>query len=206
MEPHDGDPERERWERWAPTYDRSLFQPMFFRRVHEGVLRALSPVWSERVLDVGCGTGNLTVGIARLGARGVGADAAPAMVREAGAKRSGLAATFVAAAAERLPFERDSFDAAVTAVSAHHWEDAAAGMRELGRVVRPGGRVVVADVGRLGPALDLLRRVFVADIEHHHGWAPGDLASLLYAGGFKDVRTKSQRLLGVPIVFLAASR
>jgi SAM-dependent methyltransferase len=58
-------------------------------------------------------------------------------------------------AAEALPFADASFDLVATRYSAHHWTDMAAGMKEINRVLRPGGRAVIIDVVSPGPpALD----------------------------------------------------
>ncbi|MEX0833837.1 MAG: methyltransferase domain-containing protein [Actinomycetota bacterium] len=198
--------ERQRWDDWAPTYDRSWFQRGFFRKVHDGVLEALSPAKGERILDVGCGTGNLAMRIAGQGARVAGADAAPAMLLEAASKGRGRLLGLVAAVAEQLPFAEGAFDAAVTVMSAHHWVDPKAGVGELARVLHPGGRVVLADIGRLGPLVDLLRRVFVANTEHHSGWTPAELAALLYMAGFRNARMRTMRLLGTNVVLIAADR
>ena len=58
-------------------------------------------------------------------------------------------------AAEALPFADASFDLVVTRYSAHHWTDMAAGVKEIRRVLKPGGRAVIIDVVSPGPpALD----------------------------------------------------
>ena len=128
------------------------------------------------------------------------------MISQASAKRDGLRTTFAVGAAENLPFADSAFDAAVTAVSAHHWKDPAAGIEELHRVVRAGGRLVLADIGRLGPVLDTFRKVFFRKVEHHHGWKPQELSDLLYQAGFKRVRLYEEHMLGAPLVIMTARR
>lgn len=144
--------------------------------------------------------------IAGHGARVVGADAAPAMLVQAARKAGGRNVVLVAAGAEQLPFVDGAFDAAVTAISAHHWVDPGAGFKELARVLHPGGRVVVADVGRFGPIVDLLRKALVANTEHHPGWWAAEFAALLYGSGFRKVRMKRIRLLGTTVLMIAAGR
>jgi ubiquinone/menaquinone biosynthesis C-methylase UbiE len=191
----------------SSRYDRSIFQPLFFRRVHQRVLEALRPTAGERILDVGCGTGKLAALIASAaGSRVDGVDAAPGMVAQAVENHGGRRLAFAVASAEALPYPDGLFDAAVTAISAHHWEDAAKGFAELARVVRIGGRVVVADVGSLGPVVELMRRMQVVDPNHHPGWDPRELGDLLYAAGFRSVRTRTARVMGGAVVLVAARR
>ena len=117
------------------------------------------------VLDVGCGTGALLRALAdRLPARVAlsGVDPAPAMI-EVG--RAGLGAyprvRLARAGAERLPFGNASFDLVVSTVSFDHWADQPAGLAEVARVLRPGGRLVLVDlfaIGWLRPIAALGRR------------------------------------------------
>jgi SAM-dependent methyltransferase len=101
----------------------------------------------ERVLDVACGTGNLSLPAARAGARVTGIDIAPALVAQLArrATAEGLAVDAREGDAEALPFADGSFDTVVTmfgAMFAGHPERAAA---ELLRVTRAGGRIAMAN-------------------------------------------------------------
>ena len=101
----------------------------------------------ERVLDVACGTGNLSLPAARAGASVTGVDIAPNLIAqaEANAAAEGLSITFEVGDAEQLPYGNDSFDTVVTmfgAMFAARPERAAA---ELLRVARPGGRIAMAN-------------------------------------------------------------
>ncbi|HET8834604.1 MAG TPA: class I SAM-dependent methyltransferase [Gemmatimonadales bacterium] len=101
----------------------------------------------ERVLDVACGTGNLAIPAARMGARVTGIDIAPNLIVQARleARAAGCDITFEVGDAESLPYLDGQFDVAVTmfgAMFAYRPERAAA---ELLRVTRPGGRVAMAN-------------------------------------------------------------
>ena len=95
-----------------------------------------------RVLDAGCGHGDLCAAAAARGARTVGIDLAEGMVRAARAAHPEL--DFRVADAEDLPFADGDFDAALAAFVVNHQPHPERGARELQRVVAPGGRVAVA--------------------------------------------------------------
>jgi SAM-dependent methyltransferase len=95
-----------------------------------------------RVLDAGCGHGDLCAAAAARGARTVGVDLAEGMVRAAQAAHPGL--EFRVADAEDLPFPDASFDAALAAFLVNHLAHPERGAQELARVVAAGGRVAVA--------------------------------------------------------------
>jgi ubiquinone/menaquinone biosynthesis C-methylase UbiE len=106
-----------------------------------------------RVLDLGCGTGVLTREIAdRLDARSggisIGIDAAAKMIAAAEKKRSSETCRFEVAAAEDLPYEDASFDAVASSMFFHHvpLDLKEMTLNEACRVVKPGGRLVIADM------------------------------------------------------------
>lgn len=117
---------------------------------------ALSP--GLVVLDIATGAGRTAVSMAPRVGKVVAADLTPEMLREA----RGLAADtgcrnidFVAADAESLPFADASFDRVTCRVAPHHFPDLRAAIREMMRVVRPGGMVGIVDsISPEDPALD----------------------------------------------------
>jgi ubiquinone/menaquinone biosynthesis C-methylase UbiE len=140
-----------RFGRWASTYDEDWLQPRFFEPVQEATLRraALLAPDPRRLLDVGCGTGALLRKAAdRFPTADLsGVDPAAGMVEAARKSwRGDRPARFVRAAAEALPFESGEFDLVTSTVSFHHWQDQQAGLHEIGRVLAPGGSVVLADM------------------------------------------------------------
>lgn len=107
----------------------------------------------DRALDVCCGTGDLTIELGhRVGPRGsaVGIDFSEAMLVRAREKsdRSTAPLTFVQGDALALPFEDDDMDAATVAFGARNLSDLGGGIREMVRVVRPGGRIVILEITR----------------------------------------------------------
>jgi SAM-dependent methyltransferase len=105
-----------------------------------------------RVLEVGCGPGHLSIRLARRhGLEVTGLDLDPAMVERARATVDRLGdrdehrPSFLVGDVASLAFPDGSFDLVVSTLSMHHWADPAAGLAEIGRVLRPGGRALVWD-------------------------------------------------------------
>jgi ubiquinone/menaquinone biosynthesis C-methylase UbiE len=106
---------------------------------------ALKP--GERVLDVACGTGNLTIPAAQTGAKVTGVDIAPNLLEQGRerAKAEGLAIQFDEGDAEDLPYEDASFDTIITMFGAMFAPQPEITAAELIRVCRPGGRIAMAN-------------------------------------------------------------
>ena len=105
-----------------------------------------------RVLDIGCGSGELAVILTeRLpGARVVGLDCSPPMIALARRyERADGRLRFEIGDAVELPFEPGTFDIVVSTLSLHHWPDAGAAFAEIGRVLRPGGVALLYDLALL---------------------------------------------------------
>jgi ubiquinone/menaquinone biosynthesis C-methylase UbiE len=156
-----------RFDRRASTYEDSTLQQFLFVPVQQTALQLALQLLPQarRVLDVGCGTGRLLRGARQCypTAELVGVDLAGRMVATAIAVTpTKLAVRYVHGRAERLPFADDVFDLVFATLSLRHWTNAPAGIAEIGRVLTPGGMLVLADVfpscRRPGPAVPMLRR------------------------------------------------
>jgi SAM-dependent methyltransferase len=101
----------------------------------------------ERVLDVACGTGNVAIPAARTGADVVGVDLVPSLLAQGrhAAAEEGLDVRFEAADCEALPYADASFDAALTMFGVMYAARPERAAAELLRVVRAGGRIVMAN-------------------------------------------------------------
>jgi SAM-dependent methyltransferase len=131
------------------TLSRLLLGP-FFGRIAADVA-AVAPD-GARVLEVGCGPGRLSIRLAgQHGLDVTGVDLDPAMIGRARANadrpRNGEARrpSFLVGDVASLAFPDRSFDLVVSTLSMHHWADPTAGLAEIGRVLRPGGRALVWD-------------------------------------------------------------
>ena len=97
-----------------------------------------------RALDVATGTGDLAIELASRGGDVVGSDFSEGMLARARTKAPGL--TWEPADAMALPYPDDAFDAATVGFGARNFGDLSQGLREMVRVVRPGGRVVILEI------------------------------------------------------------
>jgi SAM-dependent methyltransferase len=154
----------------------------------------------QRALDVGCGPGALTAQLVdRLGAAAVSAvDPSPPFVAAARDRFPGVDVR--AAAAEQLPYPDDTFDVALAQLVVHFMADPVAGLREMARVTRPGGRVLACvwdhSGGGGGPLAVFWEAVHDIDPEARGeadlpGSREGHLAELCTAAGLTDVEPSS---------------
>ena len=128
-------------ERYDLTNDvLALGQTRLWRRA---VVDAVAPLPGERILDLAAGTGTSSVPFSRAGAMVVPTDFSLGMLRVG--KRREPYLPFVAGDGMRLPFRDGAFDAATISFGLRNIHDRMAGLRELLRVVRPGGRLVVCE-------------------------------------------------------------
>lgn len=150
----------------AEVYE-EFFLPALFEPWVGRVADAARVEPGQRVLDVACGTGVLARALAdrvRPGGSVVGLDVNEGML--AVARRKAPAIEWVEGAAESLPFEDERFDAVVSQFGLMFFDDRRGAIREMVRVLRPGGRLAVAVWDRLertpgyAAMADLLRRLF----------------------------------------------
>jgi SAM-dependent methyltransferase len=131
------------------TVSRVLLGPFLGRIAAD--IAAVAPD-GARVLEVGCGPGHLSIRLARQhGLEVTGLDLDPAMITRARANADRLGdsdqhrPSFLVGDVASLAFADGSFDLVVSTLSMHHWADPTAGLAEIGRVLRPGGRALVWD-------------------------------------------------------------
>ncbi len=133
----------------------------FVPRLAGGVVEWLNPQPGERILDLGCGDGQLTAQLAESGARVEGVDASASMV--AAARRRGIPVT--EASAEKLPFSNGEYDAVFSNAALHWVRNQDAMLAEVRRVLGPGGRFV-AEMGGQGN-IAAIRIALIAVLERH---------------------------------------
>ncbi|MDP9345695.1 MAG: class I SAM-dependent methyltransferase [Actinomycetota bacterium] len=180
-------------------YDPVLALTMRERTFRPAVVAAAVKDEPAAILDVGCGTGTLAIALAEAAPDAVvtGVDGDPAILDRARHKATDADASVVFAEgrAERLPFADASFDCVTSTLMLHHLtpEPKRQALREAARVLRPGGRLVIADWGRprdpVAAAGFLAVRLLdgVAPTRDH---AAGRLPELMTATGLTGVHTE----------------
>lgn len=153
-----------------------------------------------RVLDVGCGAGHASFAVAAKVAEVIAYDLSAPMLAVVSqtAKEKGLMNIQVEkGVAEALPFADGSFDVVISRYSAHHWHDVGQALREIKRVLTPGGRVILMDVVSPGhPLLDIhLQTVEVLrDTSHVRDYTPGEWLAMFTGSGLLVREVTSDRL------------
>ncbi len=187
---------REQFNRQAAHYDRQWND--WNQESLNWILDRAGFTGSERVLDVATGGGFTALACAPRAAEVTALDVATAML-EQGRRRAeelGLAnMRFVEGAAESLSFPDESFDVVTCRIAPHHFHDVAAFARESRRVLRGGGRFLLADstvpdqdptAGRWQNEVELLR-----DPSHHRNLTPNEWRAVVEAAGLNVLAMES---------------
>lgn len=212
---------RAMFDRIAPIYDamnRVFTMGLDGRWRRLAAASAVRP--GDRVLDAACGTGDLAIAAREAGGDVTGLDFSERMLERA--RRKSEAIEWILGDVLALPFDDSTFDAATIGFGIRNVEDLDAGLRELARVVRPGGRLAVLEItrprGALRPFFKLWFDVLIplagkllpggvafsylpASVRRFPG--PNELTDALRRAGFEDV---SYRLLAGGIVSLHVGR
>ena len=195
---------RRTFDRWAAAFDRSrILKALRGRALRE--VGALSP--DDRYLDIACGAGRLVLEAAPRVERAVGLDLAPKMIERARshADKSGESAEFHVGSAQELPFGDGEFTVITCTTAFHHFPDPPAAVKEIARVLAPGGRVLLADMNSDTPPIAVtdavLRRVERGHVRFHKS---SDLEAFLSDAGLAVARTR--RTLAWTYAFLLATK
>lgn len=185
-----------------PGYD--LLTRLFgFNRVHETLIAQAELADGHRVLEIGCGTGNLAIRAKKThpAVSVVGSDPDPLALSRAQRKTVQLnGIRFERGYAQRLPYADGEFDRVLSSMMLHHLDDDAksAAAAEVFRVLRPSGRVHLVDMGGDMTARDGLSARLVMHSPHAAGNLGDAIPRLLRAAGLDctEVATQRHRFVG----------
>ncbi|WP_369830787.1 class I SAM-dependent methyltransferase [Mycobacterium sp. 1245805.9] len=182
-----------------PCYD--VFSRLLgMNRVHENLIAQADLADSRRILEIGCGTGNLIIRAKRRHPEleAVGCDPDPRALERA--RRKTDAVRFEQGYAERLPYADGEFDRVLSSMMLHHIANDAksAAAEEIFRVLRPGGRLHLVDIGGDVSADDGLVPRLIRRNPHAAGNLGDAIPRLLRAAGLEctQVATHRQRVVG----------
>ena len=182
------------------------------RRWRKRTRQCLELTPGQKVLDLAAGTGVSTAELMRSGAHAIGCDFSIGMVRTGHATRGRQGVPLVAGDGMHLPFADGVFDAVTISFGLRNIADPEVALREMARVVRPGGRLVVCEFSRptFGPFryvyLNYLMRIlpwiakrvssnaeaYVYLAESIRAWPPqDDLARTIAGAGWSKVRYRN---------------
>jgi len=199
------------FDRIAPRYDllNGLITLGLHRRWKRAAIEALGAAPASRVIDLGCGTGDLLFELARAGVRGIGVDISAGML--AAARRRSAPGALTRASADALPFPSRSCDGLVCGFALRNFVSIEPVLREAARVLRPGARIALVEVDRpRARVLAALHRVWFERMVPLIGRVASDAAAYRYLpasasylpdetslrrlverAGFTDVRKRS---------------
>lgn len=155
------------------------------RLEQQALLDMLGTLDGKRVLDAGCGDGAFSLLLARRGAEVTGLDSDPAMIAAA-RKRVEIQrfpAQFVEGTVVRLPFPDATFDCVLAVTVLCFVDDTAPAMAEMGRILRPGGRLVIGELARWS---------LWAAIRRLRGWLGAKTWSRARFRSSRDLRTLAE--------------
>lgn len=170
-----------KFNRDAATYEQTS-DGRFCARVYPEIVREIGAAPCRSLLDVGCGTGAILSSVP-MEIRRCGLDLSEKMIGRA-KETLGGAAELKVGDAEALPWRGDEFDAVCCTFSFHHYPHPDRVLAEIGRVLRPGGRLILADPWLPWPLLPLLNVMLrYCDGGDCREYSKGGMKKLLSAAG-----------------------
>jgi ubiquinone/menaquinone biosynthesis C-methylase UbiE len=162
-------------------------------------------LWREgdnhaRLLDLGCGAGHASFAAATHVGSVVSYDLSEQMletVAQEAARRELHHIQTQQGVAESLPFADASFDVVISRYSAHHWHDVPGALREIHRVLKPTGKLIIMDMASSGrPVLDIYLQTveMLRDPSHVRNYSQGEWLAMANSRGFRVVQLQADRL------------
>ena len=182
----------EEFSKWAENYDNPLTS-ITFRKTNEKIVQLLNPKRNSSFLDVGCGSGILIKNLLALNSniKLYGLDITPKTVEVAKRKFGNEPNVEITlGSAVKMPYQDNTFDYVTCASSFHHHPDPLQSAKEMVRVLKPGGRLLILDMCIEG----LLRKILfkVENVYHNEGkvyrLTNKEMYDLYKKVGLKDIK------------------
>ena len=181
---------------WAKTYDRSFLLGYWLRRMQADVVSFVEKSKGLKLLDVGCGTGELLLMLSEKlenpGLYGIDISKNMLMIAE---KKLGGKALLKISDVESLPFKDNEFDYVITCEAFHHYLNQNKAINEMKRVLKDGGKLIIADVNFF---FDIFHRIFEV-------FEPGcvrvnnrnEFIKMFELNGFDNIKQKRSNVCGL---------
>lgn len=175
----------------ADNYEES-FDGKYVMPMYEGILKRLKEKTSGKILDIGCGTGNVLVQLANGKRELYGIDLSEKMA-ETATKRLGEKAVVTVADAQFIPYPERTFDILICNASFHHYPHPGEVLREMHRVLKPGGMLLLGEGYALQPFRMLLNFYFrFSKSGDFHSYGIHELKNMLSRNNFQIHFTKQK--------------
>jgi ubiquinone/menaquinone biosynthesis C-methylase UbiE len=178
---------RKYWDRFAKLYRPFMrsFESNLYERLYGRILRELRP--EMNVIEIGCGSGQLSIPLSESVASWDATDFSPAMIAQAKKRPHGGNLSFYVRRASDLPYEHSTFDAAVASNVLHVMPHPERALRELRRVLKPGGLLIAPTYvhgsgNETGARVKLMERT---GFRVYHRWTAKDYIAFVENCGFQ---------------------
>jgi ubiquinone/menaquinone biosynthesis C-methylase UbiE len=172
---------------WAQYYDRTNWVFVSTNRV---LMKTIEPKPGSSVLDVGCGTGILLDQLSHLNRnlKLYGLDISPEMVKKSKTKL-GKSAEIILGSVSNIPLKMDTFDFVTCSMSFHHHSDSSRSLKEMHRVLRPGGTLTILDVYSNGILRKMILSILnlVTNERDTHIYTSEQMRQFLVRAGFHSI-------------------
>ena len=173
----------------AAEYD-SSFDGKFVKVMYQSLLEELEKEEEGKLLDIGCGNGNILCKLVNGKRQLFGIDLSENMVEES-SKKIGRDAEIKVADAEHIPYKDNTFDTLVCNASFHHYPHPEEALREMKRVLKNEGRLLIGEGYAIQPFRALLNFSFrFSDSGDFHSYGKQELIRMLKANGFNIAEVK----------------
>ena len=170
----------------------------FLNFAHKCILKVINPSYNSKIIDIGCGTGELALKILGLIPLGmiVGTDISYRMILEANKKiPKDKKIRFIVGDAEALEFKSDTFDYVVSTTSFHHYTSPEKVLKETFRTLKSGGMLIISDFSSDFFTMKILgKTLFKLDKSHTKCYSGKEMRTMLLDAGFIKATSKKTHI------------